>query len=324
MSTYFLTGPKVIIWGSGSKGGCYALGVIASNLFLLPKEEIQEKLKFKIIEPYNVEKDTNEHIKVKITHKFFDSPKKINTSSLGELSKEENFKANNGGTCFSTTKNWFDYFLINTHEIINQKNDNERNSSFSLNTILYGPPGTGKTYKTTELAVNIIEGLVDDDDIDEDSNDNLIENDFNKEENRALAELIKSKVLELPNINHCEYLQKKNYIQFIPWRTQFSKGGSRVHFEIIPHKKRFMFDLELEEHYQKKLSEILIKNSDKINAQAEMGQYKKMFIGRRFISLKTYNSNNEMVSDFLKFIKIMMEILKEENFLDLLKKDEVL
>lgn len=51
--------------------------------------------------------------------------------------------------------------IINQLPSIQAKKTDMRDKSFALNQILYGPPGTGKTYRTVEMALNIIN---DDDD----------------------------------------------------------------------------------------------------------------------------------------------------------------
>ena len=73
------------------------------------------------------------------------------------------------------------------------------NNNFPLNQILYGPPGTGKTYKTIDLAVQIV--------------DNQFYQD-NKEDRKALKEKF-NEYRENGQIKFITFHQSFSYEEFI-------------------------------------------------------------------------------------------------------------
>jgi 5-methylcytosine-specific restriction protein B len=140
-------GDKVILWITGSKAGCYALGELTS----LPHEnnispddylwKSEDKSQFKV--------------DIEITHNLVQQP--ILKDMIKKYVSLKSMKIGNQGTNFRATKIEYNTLL----EIVKTKNTEHVNSNnmkdkIPLNQILYGPPGTGKTYNTINNAIKII------------------------------------------------------------------------------------------------------------------------------------------------------------------------
>lgn len=140
------TGDKVIMWITGSKSGCYALGELIS-------------------EPYEKETSPDDHlwksedksklkVDIEITHNLVDSP--ILKEKIKKVDALKNLKIGNQGTNFRATQQEFEAILKLTKDDVNNNQNNKFDNMIALNQILYGPPGTGKTYNTINKAISII------------------------------------------------------------------------------------------------------------------------------------------------------------------------
>jgi hypothetical protein len=136
-------GDKFILWMTGSNSGCYALGLVTSNV--TNRKELDSEMDF-YLKP--TEQIDNSRITVEIEHNFFNNPILWNTIKDDAIFK--NFKGGNQGTNFSATENEYNILL-------NMASNNKILDS-PLNQILYGPPGTGKTYNTVLEAAKIVTG----------------------------------------------------------------------------------------------------------------------------------------------------------------------
>lgn len=140
------TGDKVIMWITGSKSGCYALGELIS-------------------EPYEKETSPDDHlwksedksklkVDIEITHNLVDCP--IYKEKIKDVAELRNLKIGNQGTNFSATQQEFEAILKLTNEATKNNQNNKSVNMIAFNQILYGPPGTGKTYNTINKAISII------------------------------------------------------------------------------------------------------------------------------------------------------------------------
>jgi hypothetical protein len=136
-------GDKFILWMTGNNSGCYALGLVTSNV--TNRKELDSEMDF-YLKP--TEQIDNSRVAVEIEHNFCNNP--ILWNKIKDDAIFKNFKGGNQGTNFSATENEYNILL-------NMASNNKISES-PLNQILYGPPGTGKTYNTVLEAAKIITG----------------------------------------------------------------------------------------------------------------------------------------------------------------------
>ena len=105
-------GDKIILWATGSKSGCYALGEVTSDLYFGLDEK--DELDYFTDDGKETYKDSigvskTDRVKIKITHNIFDKP--ILKEGLLPLKEFEKFKGGNQGTNFSSSKIEYDKIL---------------------------------------------------------------------------------------------------------------------------------------------------------------------------------------------------------------------
>ena len=105
-------GDKIILWATGSKSGCYALGEVTSDLYFGLDEK--DELDYFTDDGKETYKDSigvskTDRVKIKITHNIFDKP--ILKQDLLPLKEFEKFKGGNQGTNFSSSKIEYDKIL---------------------------------------------------------------------------------------------------------------------------------------------------------------------------------------------------------------------
>lgn len=135
-------GDKFILWLTGLKAGCYALGTIASDVHIMKEENVEMTY---YANP--TEQVEGSRVKIIIDKNFADNP--ILNQQIKENLIFKDFKGSNQGTNFTATKEQYDYLNSATQNFSSML-------SIPLNQILYGPPGTGKTYHTVLEAAKII------------------------------------------------------------------------------------------------------------------------------------------------------------------------
>jgi len=144
-------GDKVILWITGSKAGCYALGELTSTPHennISPDDHL-----------WKTEDKSALKVDIEITHNLVNRP--VLKESVKKIDSLKGLKIGNQGTNFRATKNEYDTMLElvktkdNKLDNILMKNNMKPKESV-LNQILYGPPGTGKTYNTINNAIKII------------------------------------------------------------------------------------------------------------------------------------------------------------------------
>ena len=146
-------GDKVILWQSGKKAGCYALGTVLSpptHQAITPKEKAY----------FLHEIEEEQRIQLRIEYNLWNRPitKEI-------LPNSQNFDAFYGGipgTNFKATKKQYEELidLVEHLDMVHEPAPTyvvKKPLLHALNNILQGPPGTGKTYQTVNYALSIIE-----------------------------------------------------------------------------------------------------------------------------------------------------------------------
>lgn len=144
-------GDKVILWITGSKAGCYALGELTS----LPHENNTSPDDHL----WKTEDNSPFKVDIEITHNLVNRP--IFKDTIKKIESLKGLKIGNQGTNFRATKNEYDTMLELVKTKDNKLDDiliknNMKPKESVLNQILYGPPGTGKTYNTINNAIKII------------------------------------------------------------------------------------------------------------------------------------------------------------------------
>jgi hypothetical protein len=138
-----VVGDKIILWLTGIKSGCYALGRVISPVTNMKEGDAEMHF---YLNP--TEQVDNNRVSIEIEHNYFNNP------VLWETIKEDKvfnyFKGGSQGTNFSATEDEYNILL--------NMASNKNKSDSPLNQILYGPPGTGKTYNTVLEAAKIITG----------------------------------------------------------------------------------------------------------------------------------------------------------------------
>lgn len=131
-------GDKFILWVTGNKSGCYALGSVISEVH--ERVDSEDELEF-----YTGKRDNNPQTRVNIIidHNYSNSP--LSKESLLSLPQFKGFNGGNQGTNFSATKEQYQAIL----DLVNPQATaaTKVNTMNPQNIILYGPPGTGKTYE---------------------------------------------------------------------------------------------------------------------------------------------------------------------------------
>lgn len=182
------------------------------------------------------------------------------------------------------------------------------------NFILFGPPGTGKTFITRKHAVDIISGPTP-----QDSEEAFL---MPQNEKAKIAEVIKKRIIVFSTENVCDYLIRKDYIQFRLWKSKYRDRG--LHFEVWTEKMRFMLDYEPERADSEKkdiLKDILTNNITLFKNMGPLSE--RSSIGNRLIS-SCYSNFDELIPDFVTFVQLMMAILKKEGFIKILQSEEKL
>ena len=147
------TGDKIILWQSGKKSGCYALGSVLSAP---TKQEVGAKEKVYFLN------DTAEaqRIQLQIDYNLWNRP--ITKEILPNSKRFDSFYAGIPGTNFKATQAQYEE-LVAIVEHLDIAHEPEigyipkKQLVHALNNILQGPPGTGKTYQTVNYALSIIE-----------------------------------------------------------------------------------------------------------------------------------------------------------------------
>lgn len=146
-------GDKIILWQSGKKAGCYALGTAISN-------PIQTSISAKEKTYFISTPDEEPRIRLQIDYNLWNRP--ITKEILPNSQDFDAFYAGIPGTNFKATPSQYNA-LVGVVEHLDMMHDPEVTYQakqpllHSLNTILQGPPGTGKTYQTVNYALSIIE-----------------------------------------------------------------------------------------------------------------------------------------------------------------------
>jgi 5-methylcytosine-specific restriction endonuclease McrBC GTP-binding regulatory subunit McrB len=113
------------------------------------------------------------------------------------------------------------------YEVVEKISFDKQKSSMNLNTILYGPPGTGKTYKTIELAFNIINESLPKD------KKTLFSETISEEKKRSI---IREKFNEFRNSRQIEFItfhQSMSYEDFIEGIKPFSnEDNNQVQYRV--------------------------------------------------------------------------------------------
>lgn len=139
-------GDKVILWSSGSKAGCYALAEVTEDPQMIGELHDAHR--------WRVDDHSFYTARIEVTHNLVDAPilKDVvkRTKGLAKL------KAGNQGTNFTATEAEYEILKDMAENIGAENHSTPSSLSQARNRILYGPPGTGKTYKSIDLAVEII------------------------------------------------------------------------------------------------------------------------------------------------------------------------
>ncbi len=133
---------KFILWQTGSKAGCYALGTVNSDVQMMIEDDSDSSNYLN-----HGAKIENLRVKINIDKNLANDP--ILKSDIKHIDVFKDFKGSNQGTNFTATKEQYDYLNSATQNFSSML-------SIPLNQILYGPPGTGKTYHTVLEAAKII------------------------------------------------------------------------------------------------------------------------------------------------------------------------
>ena len=135
-------GDKVILWQSGKKAGCYALGTVLSppaNQAITPKEKSYFLSKI----------EEEQRIQLRIEYNLWNRP--ITKEMLPNSQHFAAFYAGTPGTNFKATKKQYEE-LVDLVEHLDMAHEpaptyvTKKPLLHALNNILQGPPGTGKTY----------------------------------------------------------------------------------------------------------------------------------------------------------------------------------
>lgn len=135
---------KFILWQTGNKAGCYALGTVNSNVQMMMEDDSDSSNYLN-----HRAKIANLRVKINIDKNLANDP--ILKSEIKDIDIFKDFKGSNQGTNFTATKEQYDYLNSATQNLSPMV-------SIPLNQILYGPPGTGKTYHTVLEAAKIVSG----------------------------------------------------------------------------------------------------------------------------------------------------------------------
>ncbi|WP_282050226.1 AAA family ATPase [Maribacter aquivivus] len=146
-------GDKVILWQTGDSAGCYALAEVTSEVATFEEEPIEKNYYIN-----SEHSSITERVRIDIEFLLLDHPV-LQMDIRGDKAFSA-FKAGNQGTNFSATEQEYNAILRlaeNSYRSIeNKKTTQIAMSKYPLNQILYGPPGTGKTYRTKDIALNIL------------------------------------------------------------------------------------------------------------------------------------------------------------------------
>jgi hypothetical protein len=137
-------GDRVILWVSGSQGGCFALATVISEVYF--GEGDPRELAY-----YRDKTPESEMDRVKIRIDINLSKKPVTREEVLQHPEFSQFKIGNQGTNFSATQQQFKKM----ETLAKQKSGQSTSSPSGTNplypnTIFFGPPGTGKTYRLKE------------------------------------------------------------------------------------------------------------------------------------------------------------------------------
>jgi len=146
-------GDKIILWQSGKKAGCYALGSVLSapiNQAITAKEKAYFLSKV----------EEEQRIQLQIDYNLWNRP--ITKEMLPNSQTFDAFYAGIPGTNFKATKKQYTELvdIVEHLDIVHEPAATyvlKKPLLHALNNILQGPPGTGKTYQTVNYALSIIE-----------------------------------------------------------------------------------------------------------------------------------------------------------------------
>jgi len=133
-------GDKIILWLTGEKSGCYALGRVTSGIANRLDDDIEQK--------YYTDSSklqSTDRVQIAIEHNLWNNP--VLKEVLIDLPEFQDFNGGNQGTNFAASQLHYETILKHINMI--------GSNHFPLNQIFFGPPGTGKTYKTSSEAIRI-------------------------------------------------------------------------------------------------------------------------------------------------------------------------
>ena len=172
-------GDKFILWVTGSKSGCYALGEIASDVYKPYEREDQEQYSLEVQE--NIEQDRKDRCDIFVKIPLIEDP--ILRAEIESNPKLQNLKVGYQGSNFSATEEEFEELMQILRDrgiVVDPPKTNENISLEEISNltgiekaelqrweqaierknqaIIYGPPGTGKTFIANHIAKYLIGG----------------------------------------------------------------------------------------------------------------------------------------------------------------------
>lgn len=140
-------GDKFILWLTGKKAGCVALGEISETAHL--RQNTKDSALWRTVE------NSEWAVGIHVTHNQWDMP--FAASKVKKIKALEGLIVGKQGTNFVATAEQFAVF----YQAFEEKSETHHldlPTHFPKNILLYGPPGTGKTYNSIDLAVKIATG----------------------------------------------------------------------------------------------------------------------------------------------------------------------
>jgi 5-methylcytosine-specific restriction protein B len=107
-------GDRIILWLTGTKSGCYALGEVVSDIYNGVDEDVE--LKYYLTDEKN---ENSDRVKIKVTYNFSNNP--ITKSQISNIKELKNLKVGNQGTNFKATEEEYNQIIK-----LSQNRDNKR------------------------------------------------------------------------------------------------------------------------------------------------------------------------------------------------------